>query len=865
MNTLTRLASPRVRVLAFSIGLAVAGVAVLIRVSPGLALYDAPLAIPWPLFAVAYYLAEVKVIDVHFRRETHSFSLSEVPAVVGLFFVDPRMYVLAMILGATAALVTVRQPAPKVLFNLSYLLFGSALSLGLFHAIASVVSVPGPIDWLAAFAATLTMSTVGAVSIATVITLSGGAPQFQRLPQMLQVGGLFAVTNTSLALLAVAVLWFDAPAIWLVGVPVGTMFLAYRAYLSERQKHESLELLYESSRIFQRSLELDSAIVSLLEHARLMFRSDHAEVILYGTDSAPLRTSSRPGEQSEIMVPAPERADLLERLAADPTPFVYSPGSDVPQEGDRLFRFAMVSPLRGESGLLGAMLVADRVGDNEEFGRDELRLLETVANQAAVALENGQLEQSLAELSRLKEELRHQAFHDPLTGLANRALFVQTVEATIAEGAGDAVPVILFLDLDDFKIVNDTVGHGMGDILLQGVAQRLVGCIRSTDVAARLGGDEFAVLVHDGRDLAQANRIAERLTASLGLPFRLSGREFTVGASIGVAAGGPGLAAEDLLRNADVAMYAAKTLGKGQLAIWDPQMHRAVIDRHELSTDLSRAIYRDELTIHYQPLIALGTSRIIGFEALVRWNHPTKGPVAPDQFITLAEESGAIVALGRRVLERACRQAAEWDTVPGLEGVIISVNLSPHQIARTEFLEEVQAILDETGLDRHRLVLEMTETQMFRDMDGAIQKLQTLRQSGIRLAIDDFGTGYSSLGYLRQFPVDILKIPRNFLPADDRDDSQWAFAGAMVALGKSLGLTIVAEGIEEPSQRDHLRDLGCDYGQGFLFSRAMPASQIPAFVRASAEADRPAPKLAAARGRRPVIGPNLGAAGASPV
>jgi diguanylate cyclase (GGDEF)-like protein len=852
VKTLAGVASPRLRVLAFSILLALAGVFVLVKISPALMPYRVPLTIPWPLFAVAYYLAEVKVIDVHFRRETHSFSLSEVPAVIGLFFVDPHMYVLAMLCGAAVALITVRQPPAKILFNLSYLVLGSALSLGLFHAIAPIESPPGLLDWLAAFLATVTMSTVGAVAIATVITLSGGAPQFQRLPQMLQAGGLFAVTNTSLALLAVVVLWFDGSAIWLVAVPVATMFLAYRAYLSERQKHESLELLYESSRIFQRSNELDSAIVSLLEHARLMFRCDHAEVILYGADSTLLRTTSRPGEQSEVMVPAPERAVLLERLAADPTPFVYTPGTDVPVEGSRLFRFAMVSPLRGESALLGAMLVADRVGDHEEFGRDELRLLETVANQAAVALENGQLEQSLAELSRLKDELRHQAFHDPLTGLANRTLFVETVEACIAEAATDTVPVILFLDLDDFKVVNDTVGHGTGDMLLQGVAQRLVSCIRATDVAARLGGDEFAVLVEDGRDLTHANRIAERLTASLGLPFRLSGRDFTVGASIGVAAGGAGLGAEDLLRNADVAMYAAKTLGKGQLAIWDPQMHRAVIDRHELTTDLSRAIYRDELTIHYQPLISLGQSRIIGFEALVRWNHPTKGPVSPEEFITLAEESGAILSLGRRVLERSCRQATEWDSVPGLAGVIVSVNLSPHQIARTEFLEEVQSILDETGLDPHRLVLEMTETQMFRDMDGAIHKLQTLRRSGIRLAVDDFGNGYSSLGYLRRFPVDILKIPRNFLPVGEQDDNQWAFAGAMVALGKSLGLTIVAEGIEEPGQRNRLRELGCDYGQGFLFSRALPPSQIPAFVRASSGEDR-----AMVRSRRRVIAPTI--------
>ncbi len=819
--------------LLFSSLLALAGVAALVAVEPALPDLRAPLSIPWPLFAIAYYVAEVKVIDVHFRSDTHSFSLSEVPAVLGLFFVEPHAYILGMMCGAGAALVTVRQPSSKFLFNLSYFLLGSVLSLGLFHAIAPIHSPPGPLDWLAAFVATLTTSIVGAVSIAIVITLSGNAPQFQRLPQMLQVGALVAITNTSLALLAVDVLWVDPLAIWLVGVPLGTLFLAYRAYLSERQKHESLELLYESSRIFQRSQELDSAILSLLEHARLMFRSEQAEVILYDAHRIPLRTASGPGDRSQVMVPAPERSEILARLSVDPTPYVYAPGPDLPGDRERLFRFAMVSPLRGESGLLGAILVAERIGEGEEFGRDDLRLLETVANQAAIALENGQLEQSLAELSRLKEALHEQAFHDPLTGLANRFLFVQEVEARLRTVDEDSAPVILFLDLDDFKVVNDTVGHGAGDLLLAAVGERLLGCIRDVDVVARLGGDEFAVLLQDGPDLANANRVADRVTTSLRSPFRVSGREFTISASIGVAAGGIGVAAEDLLRNADVAMYAAKSQGKGRLAVWDPHMHSAVIERHELSTDLSRAINRDELAVHYQPLVSLASGQIVGFEALARWNHPTKGRVPPDQFVTLAEESGAIVLLGRRVLERACAQAVEWGRLNGLEGTTISVNLSPHQIARPEFMADVHAILVKTGLDPRRLILEMTETAMFHDMDGAIQKLQALRETGVRLAVDDFGTGYSSLGYLRQFRVDELKVPREFLGDASGDNDQWAFAHAIVALGKTLGLTIVAEGIEEPGQRDRLRALGCDLGQGYLFSRPLPPELIPGLAGAA--------------------------------
>jgi len=838
--------SPRARVTGFSLALSVAGLAAFLALRPSLHATTAPLSVPWPIFAFAYFLAEIKVIEVHYRRETHSFSLSEVPAIIGLFFVDGQTYILGLIVGAVAALLVARQPAAKILFNLSHFVLGSILGLAVFHAIWTSGGAPGPISWLAAFGATLTTTAVGSIAIATVITLSGGAPQFQRLPQMLQVGGMFAITNTSLALLAVDILWDDPLAIWLVGIPVVTMFVAYRAYLSERQKHESLELLYESSQIFRRSPEIDSAILALLEHARLMFHSDRAEIIIVATEEnqPPLRTAAGPGDRREVMVPAPERSPLLEHLRADPHPYVYVPGADLPSSGERLFRFAMVSPLQGEAGLLGAMLVADRMGDSDEYDQDQLRMLETVANQAAAALENGQLEQSLTELSRVKEELRHQAYHDPLTGLANRVLFLQAVDARVtasdgsdpsvaSDGAGpeDArVPVVLFLDLDDFKMVNDTVGHGFGDRLLQGVAERITRSIREDDLAARLGGDEFAVLLADTLDLRQATLIADRIAASLRLPFRLGGREFIIGASVGVAAGHPGQQADEILRNADVAMYAAKAGGKGQLSVWDPDMHAGIIDRHELSTDLSRAIAQDELEVHYQPLVALDAHGVIGFEALARWNHPTRGPLSPELFVPLAEESGAVVNLGSFVLRSACAQTVAWSSRPGLETLAISVNLSPHQVRRADFTDEVLRTLAETGLDPHRLVLEMTETAMFSDIDATISKLQALRQRGVRIAVDDFGTGYSSLRWLRQFPVDILKVAREFIveAVDKVDQSEeWAFAHAIVALGKTLGLTIVAEGIETVDQRDRLQLLGCDYGQGFLFSKAVPAQAVP--------------------------------------
>jgi diguanylate cyclase (GGDEF)-like protein len=848
---LDHLIGARARVLMFSAVLATVGLVGYVLVVPNLDAPAVPLTIPWPIFALFYFFAEAKVIDVHYRGGTHTFSLTEVPAVIGLFFVDPQFYVIGLVVGASAALLRARQPVPKFCFNLSLFLVGSVASLAIFHAISSFggpLTSPGPIQWLAAFAAMLSVSTISAVAIATVITLSGGTEQFRRLPEAMQVGALFAVTNTALALLAVEILWTKAGAVWLVAVPVATLFIAYRAYLSERQKHESLEFLYESSQIFQRSPELSSAIVALLEHARLMFRTDRAEMILVGEEGGvPYRTTAGPGSTTEVMAEATDRTGILARLEQDPKPFIYDAHEDLPGTPDRLFQYAMVCPLRGESGIIGAMLVADRVGDNDGFGPDQLRMLETVANQAAVTLENGQLEQSLAELSRLKEELRHQAFHDPLTGLANRALFVQALEDRLKAGPtvkpesddsrldrrspAEGEPVVLFLDLDDFKVVNDTVGHAAGDRVLKSVADRLVAAIRDDDIAARLGGDEFAIMFAHSPDIARATLVADRIAALLQRPFTLGGREFAIGASVGLAVGRPGQGARELLQNADVAMYTAKAEGKRQLAVWNPEMNDIVVERHTLTTELGHAIEAGELRVAYQPLIGLDGRGVTGFEALARWDHPTRGPIDPQTFIRLAENSGTIVALGRSVLVEACRQAAQWKRDPSFESMTLNVNLSSYQVHGADFADDVLSILAEADLAPHQLVLEMTETAMFRDVDATIGKLQALRQHGVRIAVDDFGTGYSSLSWIRQFPVDILKLARDFVVDGDADDSDWAFAHAIVMMGRTLGLEIVAEGIETPRQHERLAALGCDYGQGFLFGRATYAERLPALVK----------------------------------
>jgi diguanylate cyclase (GGDEF)-like protein len=483
--------------------------------------------------------------------------------------------------------------------------------------------------------------------------------------------------------------------------------------------------------------------------------------------------------------------------------------------------------------LIGSMIIANRLTEGTTFGGDDLRLLETLANQAAAALENGQLEQSLAELSRLKEELRFQAYHDPLTGLGNRSLFTERVDSALArlDGAGN-VPVVLFLDLDNFKDVNDSLGHATGDQLLTAVAERVRLCIRGDDLAARLGGDEFAILLFDDSKLARATAVANRLIESLAVTFPMHAQNLKVTASIGIAASQEGIEhADDLLRNADVAMYTAKQGGKNRFAVFDPGMHVAIVARHALSTELSRGVSDGEIEVFYQPIMYLDSGVIYGAEALARWRHPVRGIVEPGEFIPLAEESGAILELGRAVLFEACRAASTWRAPAGAP-LAVTINLSAAQLGQDDFVRDLVDILRATGLPPDRLVLEMTETVMFHDTETTIARLTALRDLGIRVGIDDFGTGYSSLGYLRRFPVDILKIAREFVAAPESGPDGWAFAHAIVALGRSLGLRIVAEGIEAQEQFDQLREMGCELGQGFLFARPMTGDKAQAMFTA---------------------------------
>jgi diguanylate cyclase (GGDEF)-like protein/PAS domain S-box-containing protein len=440
---------------------------------------------------------------------------------------------------------------------------------------------------------------------------------------------------------------------------------------------------------------------------------------------------------------------------------------------------------------------------------------------------------------QLETELTYQAFHDSLTGLANRQLFADRLAHALDQRfdgePADRAMVVLFCDLDEFKLVNDSLGHGAGDQVLVEVAKRASLVSRRGDTVARLGGDEFAILMED-TDLASANRLAIRLQEVLNEPMTVDGQVLTVKASIGLARATPGeFTSEDALRNADVAMYLAKDRGKSTIAVYEPKLHAAALDRLALRDDLQVAIRAGNLTLHYQPTVELGTGRLAGFEALVRWTHPTRGLLSPTEFIPLAEQTGLIHSLGTWVLETACAAAAGLadDVPPGARRPTIAVNVTAQQLSRPDFVSEVLSVLADTGLEAERLTLEITESVLMRDVNAVVGRLSDLRSHGIRIAIDDFGTGYSSLSYLRALPLDILKIDKAFVDRVTVDPHDAALTEAILAMSTAMDLATVAEGVEEPAQAAWLTSANCRYGQGYLWSRPVPLDEARELLRAS--------------------------------
>ena len=478
------------------------------------------------------------------------------------------------------------------------------------------------------------------------------------------------------------------------------------------------------------------------------------------------------------------------------------------------------------------------------FGSDDFTYLIDVSGDDELAHVSSAFNSMAEKLKVSREALHQQALHDQLTGLPNRTLFVERVERAIARAERRKTPVsAMYLDVDNFKEINDTFGHQAGDEVLIAVAERLKGALRTEDTASRLGGDEFGVLLEE--DVDGATRAAERLIGALVGTYAVTAGELQVGVSIGVAARQGAEELDELLRQADAAMYLAKASGKGGWRVFGPDIDAALLGIRSPVTDLQRAIDDRGFIVHYQPVLDLRSGRIDGVEALVRWDHPERGLLAPSEFLQEAEDTGHILAIDRWILREACHQVRAWQkNLPGAEDLSVHVNVSARTLQHPGLADEIAEVLRSSGLAPGHLILEITETTLVLDPQAAAGELTQLKALGVRVALDDFGTGFSSLSHLLRFPIDTIKIDRSFVSAVGRDEQRSQLVQAMIDLGGTLGLRVVAEGIETPDQLDFLRTIGCEQGQGYLFAKPLGAPELERFLREKGRAGAIEPSIA---------------------
>ena len=785
----------------------------------------------WYWLALAFYLAEVLVVHLQFRKQAHTISLTEIGLTLGLLLGAPSALLIGQLAGTFVALVVNRRRSQlrqlaKFAFNLAELPLCSGIALVVFRSLASPAD-SAPHLWVLVLVACAVAHVVGILLVSAVIAIAEERLQAPQLGRTLVTSTLGALATASLGLAVVELLEVRPAAVLLLVVPVLATVAAFRGYMEQREQREHVEFLYESMRATQGAPEFGLAVGQLLVAARRLLRAEYAEILLLppSDDGGPLRSVS--GAEGELLMHpeerfAPEDAAAFAEIASIGSATLLA-RRRAAHAFDGFLRSrgledAIVAPLRGEDRTFGLLVVGERLGDVSTFTDTDVDLLVTFAGHASILLENGRLEHSLAEVTQLKEQLRHQAYHDALTGLPNRLNLLEAVEDELAQGAGSTA--VLYLDLDRFKTVNDTWGHSAGDELLSEFAQRLGNAIRVQDLAARIGGDEFAVLVREA-DAETAVSVARRMLNAIDGTYVLGCGDVACHVSIGIAVGAAGATSgEDLIRNADIAMYSVKRSERAY-TLYEAELHEKLRVQRQLGLDLEAAIERRDVLVHYQPIVRLADGGIEGVEVLARWPHPTRGLLNAADFLPAAEETGLTVELGRLVLHQALEAARRWP-----ERLSIWLNIAAAELANERLVETLAEALKGYSVDPSRLVLEVTESGVIQGSDGALVAMRRLRELGVGLTIDDFGTGYSSLSRLAEFPIESLKIPKPFVEKLVGEDADEAFVDAILRLGDSLGLAAVAEGIEHPAQAERLRQMGCRFGQGYLFGRPAPADEI---------------------------------------
>jgi diguanylate cyclase (GGDEF)-like protein len=780
------------------------------------------LRLPWPLLAALFAAAVMLRVQVKTDREVHSITLVELPLVLGLFLVDPLGLVVARLVGSVPALLhawlaqrrpSARRSGWRPLFDTSLALLEASVAVVVFDAVLGGDDPRGTPGMVATFTAVLAADLLSATLQMTATRLRDGAVGWRAVAQALVTGAVAAITTSSLALVAVVVLVHNRQVAWLLLVVTGILFLAYRAYASLREQHDWLDRLHRFSRVVG-GPEQSGAVVAaaILAQARDLLRAERAELTLFTAGRARVRTVLGPAADPQTTPVTDQAAALaLLRRSLD--------GDGVVLRGaDDGVRDALVVPLRDAGGPFGTLLVANRAGDGGGLGGHDLRLLQTLAGHAGVALERSRL---IDELRREAAEREHQALHDSLTGLANRALFHDRVRQAIAALGPDASLAVLLVDLDRFKEVNDTLGHHTGDLVLREVGMRLERSLPESHCIARLGGDEFAVLVPAVPDREAARAVGRMVRSVLEKPLATAELELRVAGSVGIAlcpehGADPGL----LLQRADVAMYHAKAAHSG-IEVYAADRDQYSPRRLALFGELRAAIEEGALEVVYQPKAELPAGRVVGFEALLRWQDPGHGLVPPDEFVPIAETTGLITPLTRYVLQAAVEQVGAWRDQGAVIGM--SVNLSVRNLLEPGLVDRVDRLLAGVGVPPGLLTLELTEGAVMTDPEATIAVLHQLSGAGVRLSIDDFGTGYSSLAYLKQLPVDEVKLDKAFVMGMTVDADDEAIVSSTIELAHNLGLRIVAEGVEDRETWDALAVLGCELAQGHYLAPPMPA------------------------------------------
>jgi diguanylate cyclase (GGDEF)-like protein len=816
MRLIRRPIALEAKIWVFGAVVAAAAAAVFVTVVSDAVVDPAAVEVPWWVVAAGFAAAERWVVHLHFRRSTHSLSLAELPLVVGLLFLEPPELVVAGIVGSSLALLLDREiPSFKAFFNAAQFTLGTCAALVVLDALAIGRDPLEPAVWLTIFAAVSANTLVADVCVGAAVTLAEGSLHWRQRLDMLLTNWTVALSNTCLGLAAAAVVAARPEAGLLLLPPTALLMMAYRAYLAERRRSAELGFLYEATRTLSRSSEIVPELEALLERTAEAFRVGAVEMVLFSAEPNRSARSSLARDGGRTMLEPIDEA-LAERLRGLAGELSRPVDVSLTQDLDlrdyfrsRGMETGIVAPLQGEAGCVGLFLVAGRESVDRSFSEEDLRLLATLAGNITVALQYDRLEQAVRQLETLQRELERKALYDSLTQLANRSLFHNRLEHVL-KSRREGVCVLL-LDIDEFKAVNDSHGHHAGDQLLKAVAERLRACVREGDTAARLGGDEFALLLDRAGGEPDALAVADRLLGDFDGRIEVAGERLSVHVSLGIAVGVPGSDDPDeLLRRADVALYEAKRRGKGQYCLFDPTMRDTLRRRRTLARELERAVSEDELTVVYQPVVALEDCRPVALEALVRWNHPERGLVQPADFITFAEETGAVVQIGEIVLERVADQAAEL-------GVPIHVNVCAPELTDPSFLDRVDELVARHGLGPDLLVFEVTERLFVAEDPAPVAVLEGLHERGMHVAVDDFGTGYSSLAYLSRLPVDTMKIPKQFIDDVTGARERHALARAVIELGAALDLKVIAEGIEHPDQIAALRAFGCDYGQGFYY------------------------------------------------